>query len=148
MAPFIAAAKSISLLRKGEIEDSPIWVKQMVHPGGSSSETHFEVEQRFEDAEGGKFARVRAKPITGRMHQIRVHLAHAGFPIVGDKIYGADETCYLDFIETGWTADLEGRLLMRRHALHATWLRFELADGEVFQWEAPPPAEWSSFGSP
>ena len=135
------------LLRKGEIEESPIWVKQMVHPDGSPSETHFEIEERIGRAGGGKFSRVRAKPITGRMHQIRAHLAQAGFPIVGDKIYGADETCYLDFIETGWTADLERRLLMKRHALHATRLRFELAGGDVFEWDAPPPADWSCFGT-
>jgi 23S rRNA pseudouridine1911/1915/1917 synthase len=133
------------LLRKGTITESPIWVKQMVHPDGSPSLTHFEVEGRFERRAGGRFARLRARPVTGRLHQIRVHLAHAGHPVVGDKIYGADETCYLDFIETGWTEDLQGRLLMRRHALHSTRLRFEFGDGEVKQWEAPPPAAWDRF---
>ena len=66
--------------------------------------------------------------------------------MVGDKIYGADETCYLDFIETGWTDELEKRLQMRRHALHSSRLRFEFADGEILQWEAPAPADWEEFG--
>ncbi len=135
-----------AILRKGEISDSPIWLKQIVHPDGKPSVTHFEVEERFANAAGERFSRLRARPVTGRMHQIRVHLAQAGFPVVGDKIYGTDETCYLDFIETGWTDDLEKRLLMRRHALHSSKLRFEFADGEVLRWEAPAPAEWAGFG--
>jgi len=135
------------LLRKGDITDSPIWVKQIVHPDGSPSVTEFQVEERFERAGSGRFARLRARPVTGRMHQIRAHLAHAGFPVVGDKIYGADETCYLDFIETGWTPELEQRLLLRRHALHSTRLRFEFADGQVLQWHAPAPSEWQHFGA-
>ena len=40
---------------------------------------------------GRRFSLIRATPETGRMHQIRVHLAHVGHPIVGDKIYGPDE---------------------------------------------------------
>ena len=133
------------LLRKGVITESPIWVKQMVHPDGSQSVTHFEVGERFERRGGGKFCRLVAYPETGRLHQIRAHLAHSGHPVVGDKIYGADETCYLDFIETGWTPDLEERLLMNRHALHSTSLRFEFADGEIVEWQAPPPAQWEGF---
>lgn len=135
------------LLRKGEITESPIWVKQIVHPDGNPSLTEFEVEERFERSDGATFSRLCAKPVTGRMHQIRVHLAHVGHPVVGDKIYGADETCYLDFIETGWTDELAERLLMRRHALHSTKLRFEFADGEILQWEAPKPPEWEQFGT-
>ena len=73
-------------------------------------------------------ALVRCRPLTGRMHQIRVHLAHLGFPIIGDKIYGGDEQNYLDFIETGWTPALAQRLFLPRHALHASALCFPLRE--------------------
>lgn len=119
------------ILRRGEVEESRIWVKQMVHPGGRACRTGFRVERRWERAEG-RFALVRCVPRSGRMHQIRVHLAHSGWPIVGDKIYGRDENCYLEFIETGWSDALRDRLLLDRHALHAWRLRWRGRE-----WEAP-----------
>ena len=60
------------------------------------------------------------------MHQIRVHLAHLGYPILGDKMYGGDENCYLRFMETGWTPELASKLIIERHALHASDLDFTL----------------------
>ena len=83
------------------------------------------------------FSLVEVELETGRTHQIRVHLASLGYPIVGDKIYGADEKLYLEFIETGWTAKLEHQLLLPRHALHSSKLAIE--NGQ--QWTSSPPAE-------
>lgn len=60
------------------------------------------------------------------MHQIRVHLAHLGHPILGDKIYGPSEHCYLEYIQHGWSRELEERLVLPRHALHACRLDFRL----------------------
>lgn len=122
------------ILRQGEVRESRIWVKQCVHVEGVPCTTEFRVLKRFERV--GRFALVEAKPLTGRMHQIRVHLAHAGFPVVGDKIYGIDETCYLEFIETGWTEPLAARLLLPRQALHSQVLEVDTPELKL-RWEAP-----------
>jgi 23S rRNA pseudouridine1911/1915/1917 synthase len=94
-----------------------------------------------EAAGEGKFSLVRAIPKTGRTHQIRVHLASLGYPIVGDKIYGPDEKLYLEFIETGWTPKLAGALLLPRHALHST----KLAVSNEKEWTAELPADLANF---
>lgn len=88
-----------------------------------------------------KFSLIRAIPLTGRTHQIRVHLASVGHPIVGDKIYGPDEQLYLRFIETGWTRQLEQRLLLPRHALHSA----KLAIQAEREWTSPLPADLRNF---
>jgi len=134
------------ILRQGEQLPTAIYLKRCVHPAGAEAVTRFVVERRFEKetAAGNRFALVRAFPRTGRTHQIRLHLAHAGHPIVGDKIYGPDERCYLEFIETGWTPALERRLLLPRHALHSTRLRVEM-EGNVFDWHAPLPPDLGAW---
>jgi len=88
-----------------------------------------------------KFSVIRAIPRTGRTHQIRVHLASTGHPIVGDKIYGPDEQLYLRFIETGWTHELEQRLLLPRHALHSAKLAIE----DEREWTSALPHDLAEF---
>jgi 23S rRNA pseudouridine1911/1915/1917 synthase len=132
------------ILRQGTREPSRIHLRQMVHPEGAAARTRFRVERRFERATtaGRQFALVRAFPETGRMHQIRVHLAHSGHAVVGDKLYGPDQGCYLEFIDTGWTPALAARLLLPRHALHSAVLAFE---EPAFQWKSPLPRELRSW---
>ena len=131
------------LLRQGTIAPSKIWLKQAVHPSGYPSGTRFQVINRFENPHG-KFAQLECEPLTGRTHQIRVHLAFTGYPIVGDKIYGPDENCYLEFIETGWTPALAERLLINHHALHASSLAFTLGT-ENFAFNSPLPEDLRVF---
>jgi 23S rRNA pseudouridine1911/1915/1917 synthase len=129
------------LARQGAHSPSAIWLKQMIHPDGAPARTDFRVEQRFTRDRGERFSLIRACPRTGRTHQIRVHLASLGHSIVGDKIYGPNEKLYLEFIETGWTPELESKLLLPRHALHSAAL--EIEGGE--RWTSPLPVDLASF---
>jgi 23S rRNA pseudouridine1911/1915/1917 synthase len=90
-----------------------------------------------------RFALVRALPLTGRTHQIRVHLSSLGHPIVGDKIYGPDERLYLEFIQHGWTPALSRLLLLPRHALHS--VKLEIEGGH--EWVSKLPSDLAQFCS-
>jgi 23S rRNA pseudouridine1911/1915/1917 synthase len=139
--------------RQGKHQEAAVWLKQTIHPSGAAALTEFHVERRFIRSVGRarppgapnseKFSVIRAIPRTGRTHQIRVHLSAIGHPIVGDKIYGPDEHLYLRFIETGWTPELEKRLLLPRHALHSAKLEIE----EEQEWTSPLPADLAEFCS-
>ena len=72
----------------------------------------------------GGFSVVTAQPRTGRLHQIRATLLSLGYPVVGDKLYGVDETLFLRFCEDGLTGEDRLRLRMARQALHADYLLF------------------------
>jgi len=128
-----------SIIRQGEIAMSKIYLKQTIDPRGTEAMTDFRVVKRFQKltTNGESFSLIKAHPLTGRTHQIRVHFASLGHPIVGDKIYGPDENLYLRFIETGWTDELARRLLLERHALHASSFR---SDGGR-DWSSPLPKD-------
>ena len=132
-----------SLARQGVHTVAAIWLKQMIHPNGAPASTEFVVERRFEKqtSAGDRFSLVCAFPRSGRTHQIRVHLASLGHPIVGDKIYGPDEQHYLRFIQTGWTPELQNRLLLPRHALHSARLKIDNRE----EWTSPLPADLANW---
>jgi len=116
------------IIRQGEVRESAIWLKRCIDAQGVPAITEFRVEKKW-SMRGEPMALVRARPLTGRTHQIRLHLAHCGFPVLGDKIYGPREGAYLDFIESGWTAQLAAELVLPRHALHACGLEFDSGRG-------------------
>ena len=129
--------------RQRKHQQSAIWLKQMIHAAGAPAQTEFRVERRFvkSTTSGEKFSLMRAIPRTGRTHQIRLHLSSIGHPIVGDKIYGPDEQLYLRFIETGWTPELQQRLLLPRHALHSA----KLAIAGEREWTSPLSLDLAEF---
>ena len=131
------------ILRQGEVRESRIWIKQVAHPDGRHAVTDFEVIRRFQNSHGS-FSVLRAMPETGRTHQIRVHLGCLGHPLVGDKIYGPSEDCYLEFIETGWSRGLEKVLHLSRHALHASRLAIPDENDEL-DWSSSMPSEFREF---
>jgi 23S rRNA pseudouridine1911/1915/1917 synthase len=108
------------LCRHGPCE---IGVLQGVVPGGYPAQTRYRrLETRFHGGE--PVSLLEAEPVTGRLHQIRAHLRHAGFPVVGDKLYGPDPRWYLEMIRAGWTEEMARALWIRRQALHACRLRW------------------------
>jgi len=100
-------------------------VKRAVRAGGLPSRTGFRILQAF-----GTHALVSCEPLTGRTHQIRVHLAHAGHPIAVDALYG--EGSPLTRGDLGLPPG-DGGVLLDRHALHSRVLRFRhpVDDSEI-----------------
>jgi 23S rRNA pseudouridine1911/1915/1917 synthase len=108
-------------------------VRMAVRDGGREAVTHYRVIKRFR-----AHTHVRVQLETGRTHQIRVHLAHAGFPIVGDKVYGGRLTLPKGVSETLRQALRE----FPRQALHAARLQFDHpVTGKPVECVSPLPAD-------
>ncbi|TLY76658.1 MAG: RluA family pseudouridine synthase [Gammaproteobacteria bacterium] len=107
--------------------------RMAVRSDGRPAITHYRVVRRFR-----AHTLVRAELETGRTHQIRVHLAYIGYPLVGDPVYGGRRR-----IPAGCSAELTAELgSFKRQALHAA--RLQLAHpitGHNVEWEAPLPAD-------
>lgn len=113
----------------GKDESSIVAIKDCVRADGAASQTAYQVRKRFSRAEGD-FTLLQVELLTGRKHQIRIHLAHIGHPIVGDKIYGGDENLYLALVEGRLTEEQRQRLIFHCQALHAGEVRFQWRDEE------------------
>lgn len=109
---------------------------------GKEAATSFQVLERYK---GGSFsaAFVEAKPETGRTHQIRVHLAALGFPVLCDPLYGDGQPFLLSKVKGKWRGDAwEERPLLSRTALHALAAEFaHPRTGEAMKIEAPLPKD-------
>jgi 23S rRNA pseudouridine1911/1915/1917 synthase len=114
-------------------------------PQAVHAATWFEVEATA-SRDGRTYARVLCDLETGRQHQIRVHLATLGAPIVGDKLYGPDETCFARGADGELTLEDLALLELPRHALHARRLAFaHPVTGHRLEVTAPWPKDLEAF---
>jgi 23S rRNA pseudouridine1911/1915/1917 synthase len=129
----------------GKDTESIVAVKDRVCTDGASARTDFTVQRRFTRAEGN-FTLLNVAPHTGRKHQIRIHLAHIGHPIVGDKLYGGDEDIYMALVQDRLTEEHRRQLILPHQALHAREVRFEWR-GQETVFRAEPEPWFSEFTS-
>jgi 23S rRNA pseudouridine1911/1915/1917 synthase len=112
------------------------------HFSSRDAETFFEVVKRFPG-----YAYLKVEPKTGRTHQIRLHLAHIGCPILCDRLYGGHATVMRAQLQRRQVRGLpplenDSDIVLRRHALHAAKLEFDHPKtGERMSFEAPLPAD-------
>lgn len=115
---------------------------------GKPSLTRFTTLEHF-----GRHALVEARPVTGRTHQIRIHLALLGTPIAGDITYGG-KPVLLSAIKRGYkpgkvadsdNPEAQERPLMQRMALHAEKITFQGLNGQIIQAQAPYPKDFKAL---
>lgn len=137
----------------GPAQGSEVRLKMQTFPQGTyltkpdsgiqSAHTIFTVKKR---ANGKTLLSCELK--TGRQHQIRVHLAHVGHPVVGDKLYGGREDLFLKYVESGSVMNDEmlDTLEIERHALHSRSLKFQHpVSGEWMEIESELPADMAEL---
>jgi 23S rRNA pseudouridine1911/1915/1917 synthase len=128
-------------------QDSCISIRKKVvsddAAGAKYSDTAFDVMERLASS-----TVLRCRPITGRTNQIRVHLEHAGHPLVGDKLYGRTDDEFLAFARNVRAGDYDSLpwLETPRHLLHASRLVIHHPiSGELLAFDAPLPEDMRSF---
>lgn len=109
----------------------------VVRRGGKEAITHYRLEQRFK-----RHTLIRVKLETGRTHQIRVHMSHINYPLVGDQVYGGRFQMPADCNP----ALAEALRNFKRQALHAAKLGLEHPEtGEYCEWEQPIPEDMQNL---
>ncbi len=113
--------------------------RQRVDHKGKESQTRVRVERRFRG-----YTLMRCMPVTGRTHQIRVHLAETGFPLVVDPLYGRREAFSLSDFKPNYKRKpgRPERALIGRLTLHAERIQFPTIQGETLTVESPLPADF------
>lgn len=136
-------AVTVGVLTAGGHVDAPIdrhpvdRKKMAVREGGRGAVTHYRVIKRYR-----AHTHVRCRLETGRTHQIRVHMAHVRYPLLGDPVYGRRLSIPKD------SSDAFSDTLrdFRRQALHAATLGLDHPEtGEPMQWSAPRPHDFEAL---
>jgi 23S rRNA-/tRNA-specific pseudouridylate synthase len=110
------------------------------HDLGQPSRTRWRALERW-----AEYTLCHVQLLTGRHHQIRVHMAAVGHPVVGDKIYGRDGSIFLRFTNRTITEDDWRTLQLRRQALHSHSLTFEHPTRGRMRVASPWPADLRAF---
>lgn len=127
----------------GRDESSPIAIKDCVRADGTRARTRWWCVRRFTQ-QSRPFSLVRIRLDTGRKHQIRIHFAHLGHPLVGEKLYIPEDSLYLDFVQRRLTPEQKAHLLLPNQALHA-WKLWLPWDGEEREFTAQPEPAFTGF---
>jgi 23S rRNA pseudouridine1911/1915/1917 synthase len=123
----------------GENADRRVYVRREIQEGGERAVTRWRVERRLADS-----TLVRLFPETGRRHQLRVHLAAIGHPILGDILYGRPDADYLDLVR-GTRDARRDENAPARQLLHCARLVFiDPAGAGTIEVEAPLPADFAT----
>ena len=111
--------------------------RNAVRRDGKEAVTHYRLEQRFK-----RHTLIRVKLETGRTHQIRVHMSHINYPLVGDQVYGGRFQMPAECNP----ALAEALRSFKRQALHATKLGLDHPEtGEYMEWELPMPEDMQNL---
>lgn len=111
----------------------------VVYRKGKESITEYEVLEKFR-----LFSWMQFHILTGRTHQIRVHMKHLGHPIVCDEVYGDGKPVFISQIKNNYKLSQnteEEKPILSRLALHASQLTFKQMNGEAITLEAPLPKD-------
>lgn len=146
---YLALVLGIPVPPKGII-DAPIGrhprqrLKMSVRPDGKHAVTHYHVIDRYHD----EIALVECKLESGRTHQIRVHMAHHGYELLRDPLYGSQSTKILGALRRmGMADDLQEEVMQfNRQTLHAAHIRFiHPVSGEELSFDAPIPDDMQAL---
>ena len=118
--------------------------KMAVRPGGREAVTHWEILESFKGMDGKGVAALLACQLeTGRTHQIRVHLAHIGHPLMGDSVYGPHFKTKSSHLGPQSQAALNA---LGRQALHAYLLAIEHPKtGAILEWKSDLPEDLAAL---
>ena len=115
--------------RLGKHQPSRIYIRQAVIPGTYPAQTEYRSLETRTHPDFGEISLVEASPRTGRLHQIRAHFDHMGFPVLNDKIYGKNDQFFIDYIDK----DNKNNTAVSRHSLHSSKLAFFWVTEQITQ---------------
>lgn len=130
--------------------EAPIKLRMVVRDDPDALPAVTEVERlalvgRVDGSDAERFSLVACRPISGRQHQIRVHLAEVGHPVVGDKLYAHGDRMFAAGCDQRLTDADREQLLLTRHALHAHKIEVPHPDGSRLVVRCSLPTELREF---